>query len=129
MKRALEKVKKGLSEFTDDEIKMMEGAVQNNFENMKKFVAENTPKWYQNAIGLSARNPKTRNVVIGVIVAGSILGWETLGFVEGKVEGGIPNSGDLKDFLQGRKEALTDTLPKTTTPPVVPPAPKKGKYD
>jgi hypothetical protein len=52
-----------------------------------------------------------------------------LGFIEGKLEGGIPNSEDFQKFIEGRSQAKADTLPKTTTPPVVPPAPKKGKYD
>jgi hypothetical protein len=129
MGRAFKNVKEGLSKFSDDEIKMMEGAVENNFENMQRFVAENTPKWYHEAIGLYSKYPKTINILIGTLVAGSIVGWKTLGFIEGKLEGGIPNSEDFQKFIEGRSQAKADTLPKTTTPPVVPPAPKKGKYD
>jgi len=123
MGRAFKNVKEGLSKFSDDEIKMMEGAVKNNFENMQRFVAENTPKWYHEAIGLYSKYPKTRNILIGTLVAGSIVGWKTLGFVEGKLENGIPNSEDFQKFIEGRNQAKTDTLPKTTTPPVVPPTP------
>lgn len=129
MGAALKKVKVGLSKFTDDEIKLMEGAVKNNFENMKLFVAENTPKWYQEAIGLNSKYPTTRNVLLGVLAAGTFIGWDTLGFVVGKGSQTIPNSKDLKDFTDGYKKSK-DTTGTQNNQNQQPPLPKKrGKYD